>query len=554
MLRYFTLLICLFVSSVLFAQKNVNIPAFTGYAVPAENDEDLFFNKKDSSVEWKDANQKIEFHFFIRDTGTININLLAKNPFSGSTILLEIADKKFPVSIPKSNSYKICKAGNIHITQSGFYTVTLSANISANKSVATIQSLQLNGDAVNGIHFNAKPRRNAASVHLKYSVNDSNKVTQFYNELTVPKGFDHLHSYYMACGFARGYLGIQVNSENERRVIFSVWDAGNEAVDRNKVADSNKVKLMVKGEDVFADGFGNEGTGGHSHWVYPWNTDSTYKLLVTAMPDTITRTTIYTGYIYLPELQKWKLIASFKAPKDGKYLRNLYSFNENFSGVNGQLQRKAYFGNQWIQLNNGKSIELTEAKFSYDATAKAKDRIDFGGGVENNKFYLWNGGFQLANAKFGDSFVRKENKQRPIFAWTKNADSLSQSKKDIAEIYKAVEAKKIDTTGSINGVFYKIIKEGNGNLVNLKDTVTVFYKGSLLSDGSVFDQTKDKPAVFPLSRLIKGWTIGLPMCKVGGKIQLIIPSGLAYSIRTMSTKIPINSIMVFDIEVLEAKR
>ena len=103
-------------------------------------------------------------------------------------------------------------------------------------------------------------------------------------------------------------------------------------------------------------------------------------------------------------------------------------------------------------------------------------------------------------------------------------------------------------------MFYKIIKEGNGNLVNLKDTVTVFYKGSLLSDGSVFDQTKDKPAVFPLSRLIKGWTIGLPMCKVGGKIQLIIPSGLAYSIRTMSTKIPINSIMVFDIEVLEAKR
>ncbi|MDE3145256.1 MAG: DUF3472 domain-containing protein, partial [Bacteroidota bacterium] len=268
----------------------------------------------------------------------------------------------------------------------------------------------------------------------------------------------------------------------------------------------------------------------------------------------ITKTTIYTGYIYLPELQKWKLIASFKAPKDGNYLRNLYSFNENFSGVNGQLQRKAYFGNQWIQLNNGKFIELTESKFSYDATAKAKDRIDFGGGVENNKFYLWNGGFQTANAKFGDSFMRKENKQRPVFAWTRNVDSLSQSEKDIAEIFKAINAKKIDTTGSVNGVFYKIIKVGEGDFVNIKDTVTVFYKGSLLSDGSVFDETKDKPAVFPLSRLIKGWTIGLPMCKVGGKIQLILPSGLAYSIRTLNTKIPVNSIMVFDIEVLGAKR
>ena len=74
-------------------------------------------------------------------------------------------------------------------------------------------------------------------------------------------------------------------------------------------------------------------------------------------------------------------------------MNGLYSFNENFSGVNGQLERKAYFGNQWIQLNNGKWIELTEAKFSGDATARAHDRIDFGGGTEDNRFYLSNGGF-----------------------------------------------------------------------------------------------------------------------------------------------------------------
>jgi len=76
----------------------------------------------------------------------------------------------------------------------------------------------------------------------------------------------------------------------------------------------------------------------------------------------------------------------------------------------------------------------------------------------------------------------------------------------------------------------------------------------LLSDGSVFDQTKEKPAVFPLKRLIKGWQIGLPVCKVGGKIKLIIPSGLAYSIRSMNAAIPLNSIMVFDIEVLGVKQ
>ena len=62
-----------------------------------------------------------------------------------------------------------------------------------------------------------------------------------------------------------------------------------------------------------------------------------------------------------------------------------------------------------------------------------------------------------------------------------------------------------------------------------------------------------KPATFPLNRLIKGWHIGVPLCKVGGKIKLVIPSGLGYSVRTRAAKIPPNSILVFEIEVLDAK-
>jgi FKBP-type peptidyl-prolyl cis-trans isomerase len=87
----------------------------------------------------------------------------------------------------------------------------------------------------------------------------------------------------------------------------------------------------------------------------------------------------------------------------------------------------------------------------------------------------------------------------------------------------------------------------------LTDTLVVHYKGSLFSDGSVFDQTKEKPATFPLGRLIKGWQLGLTQCRVGGKIRLYIPSGSAYGIRTLSTAIPPNSILVFDVEVLDAK-
>ena len=111
-----------------------------------------------------------------------------------------------------------------------------------------------------------------------------------------------------------------------------------------------------------------------------------------------------------------------------------------------------------------------------------------------------------------------------------------------------------DTTyKNVEGICYQMIKEGTGRQVSVNDTVTVFYKGYLLKDGSVFDQTKDKPAIFPLKRLIMGWQIGVPLCKVGGKIKIIIPSNLAYSIRTRAAKIPPNSILVFEIEVLEAK-
>jgi FKBP-type peptidyl-prolyl cis-trans isomerase len=131
---------------------------------------------------------------------------------------------------------------------------------------------------------------------------------------------------------------------------------------------------------------------------------------------------------------------------------------------------------------------------------------------------------------------------------------MAQALKERQMILEAVAAKKIDTTGSKEGVFYQILKEGDGDYVSVNDTVTVYYKGSLLKDGSIFDQTKDKPATFPLKRLIRGWQIAVPMCKAGGKIRIIIPSGLAYTIRSRSKDIPPNSVLVFDIEVLSSKK
>ncbi len=534
--------------------QTIIIPGYTGYAVPSEELTDNIFSAENGLQNWKNTHQIISYYFHVKKTGMLTIKLNAKNYDLGNLVNLSIALKSFRVYIPTSKSFKKIKVGSVNIKDTGFYTIQLSCAKKGTKiAIAAIQSLELSGNAAEGIHTNKKTRRNAASVHLRYPLADTTKALSFYNEITIPEGADIVHSYYMACGFARGYFGIQVNSATERRVIFSVWDAGKEAVDRNKVADSNKVQLIAKGENVYAAGFGNEGTGGHSHFVYNWKAETTYKMLVTALIDSANNSTIYTGYFFMPELQKWKLIASFKAPFDGKSLRNLYSFNENFDGVNGQLERKAMFGNQWIQNDNGRWIELTKSTFSYDATGKAGDRIDYGGGVTDAQFYLWNGGFKEPNAKFGDEFNRPATAQRPVIDWFKNADSLALAEKEKALINEAIQSKKIDTTGIKNGVYYQILKEGNGALVKLTDTVTLNYKLTLLVDGKLIEETKDKPATFSLNRLIKGWQIGVPLCKVGGKIKLIIPSALGYSMRNRSKDFPPNSILVFEIEVLSTK-
>ena len=86
------------------------------------------------------------------------------------------------------------------------------------------------------------------------------------------------------------------------------------------------------------------------------------------------------------------LIASFRAPKDGKYLHGLYSFNENFSGANGDLQRDCEFGNVWIRTSGGEWLPMREARFTHDGTGH-QDRLDRCGGARENRFFLQNGGF-----------------------------------------------------------------------------------------------------------------------------------------------------------------
>jgi hypothetical protein len=122
--------------------------------------------------------------------------------------------------------------------------------------------------------------------------------------------------------------------------------------------------------------------------------------------------TIFAGYYFRPDTQEWMLISSWNAPKEGKHLRGLYSFSENFVGRNGHIVRKALYDNQWIRTDDGQWIELTEAKFSHDATGKA-DRLDRFMGIEKGQFFLSHGGFLDTFTPSGERFTRPKSNRSP---------------------------------------------------------------------------------------------------------------------------------------------
>ncbi|WP_186757436.1 DUF3472 domain-containing protein [Echinicola salinicaeni] len=233
--------------------------------------------------------------------------------------------------------------------------------------------------------------RRGPSVHLSYTLPKEKDFKWFYNEVTVPEGEDPNGSYYMANGFGEGYFGMQANSDDERRVLFSVWSPFH-TNNPDEIPEDQQIKLLKKGEGVNTGEFGNEGSGGQSFFRYKWITGNTYKFLNSVEPDG-NGNTIYTAYFFAPEVGEWKLIASFLRPKTDTWYKRPHSFLENFRDSNGYIGRKGLYANQWAMDTEGNWIELTEAKFTGDDIARRGYRQDFAGGEENGVFFMRNGGF-----------------------------------------------------------------------------------------------------------------------------------------------------------------
>lgn len=105
-----------------------------------------------------------------------------------------------------------------------------------------------------------------------------------------------------------------------------------------------------------------------------------------------------------------------------------------------------------------------------------------------------------------------------------------------------------------SGFVYLPLKQGTGAQPASTDVVKVNYRGTL-PDGTEFDSSykRKAPAEFPLDGVIKCWTEGVAMMKVGGKARLTCPASTAYGDHGAGGVIPPGATLVFDIELLEVK-
>lgn len=116
-------------------------------------------------------------------------------------------------------------------------------------------------------------------------------------------------------------------------------------------------------------------------------------------------------------------------------------------------------------------------------------------------------------------------------------------------IAQYIQDHNLDAQATASGLHYVIEEQGSGNFPTGSSNVTVKYKG-YLTNGAIFDQSKDAGITFNLSQVIKGWQEGIPKFRAGGSGILLIPSALGYGGQARPD-IPANSVLIFEIELKE---
>jgi FKBP-type peptidyl-prolyl cis-trans isomerase len=145
-------------------------------------------------------------------------------------------------------------------------------------------------------------------------------------------------------------------------------------------------------------------------------------------------------------------------------------------------------------------------------------------------------------------------KIQPFIAARSAARASAEAEKQKAPgaAYLSMAAAAAGAVKTASGLVYRELKPGTGESPKASDTVKVHYRGTLV-DGTEFDSSykRNEPTQFPLTGVIKCWTEGVQLMKVGGKSTLACPPEIAYGPAGHPPTIPPGATLVFEIELLE---
>jgi FKBP-type peptidyl-prolyl cis-trans isomerase FkpA/FKBP-type peptidyl-prolyl cis-trans isomerase FklB len=166
----------------------------------------------------------------------------------------------------------------------------------------------------------------------------------------------------------------------------------------------------------------------------------------------------------------------------------------------------------------------------------------------------------LVKAGMTDGILKKDPKVT-LEDWGPKIQGLQTSRLAVAaaaerkagETFLTKAAAEKGATKTASGLIITMLAAGTGAAPKASDKVKVHYQGTL-ADGTVFDSSvqRAEPITLPLTGgIIKCWSEGVPMMKVGGKSRLVCPPDLAYGDQGRPPRIKPGATLVFEIELLE---
>ena len=170
----------------------------------------------------------------------------------------------------------------------------------------------------------------------------------------------------------------------------------------------------------------------------------------------------------------------------------------------------------------------------------------------------------LSKSIKGDSTILSRSQAEQVYQAFMTSFQAKKMKAEEARIAESPEAKKNAAEGkkfleekskeagvqkTASGLLYKVIKEGKGEKPTATSNVKINYKGTLI-DGKQFDANKN--TTMNVGQVVPGFREALMLMTPGSTYQVYIPAELGYGLRQTGS-IPVNSTLIFDIDLLEVE-